>query len=201
MFEEERGRHFPAELVSGVTVRPVDAGTLEAVLDGLADRVFTSLPELGNYEQPEQRRGNGHRLHEIHAGTHRERFVFYAEGGQPVGWHEGFMVEPETFFMMYSGVLPSYQRGGVYTTFLRALLPYLRDLGYERVTSNHTANNRAVLIAKLKAGFHITGTFLDERFGAQVSLSYYFHEDRRRGFASAFGLESYGDVPEYAGPA
>lgn len=201
MFEEERGRHFPAELARGVTARPVDAETLETVLDGIADRVFASLPELGNYEQPKERRGNGRGLYEIHAGTHRERFVFYAEGGEPIGWSTGVMAEPATFFMEYSGILPSYQRGGVYTAFLRALLPYLCDIGYERVTSNHTANNRAVLIAKLKAGFHVTGTLLDERFGAQVSLAYHFHEDRRRGFASAFGLENYGDVPEYAGPA
>lgn len=58
---------------------------------------------------------------------------------------------------------------------------------------NHMVNNRAVLIAKLKAGFVITGMTLDERYGAQVSLSYLFHADRQAGFERAFSLESYGD--------
>jgi hypothetical protein len=57
--------------------------------------------------------------------------------------------------------------------------------------------NRAVLIAKLKAGFIITGTVLDERWGAQVSMAYFFHEDRREGFARAYSVEHYRGTPEY----
>lgn len=58
-------------------------------------------------------------------------------------------------------------------------------------------NNRAVLIAKLKAGFVITGTVLDERWGAQAALTYFFYEDRRRGFAQTYSLESYAGTPDY----
>jgi hypothetical protein len=61
-------------------------------------------------------------------------------------------------------------------------------------------NNRPVLIAKLKAGFHIVGLSLDERFGAQVTLAYFSHEDRREGFARAFSLErGYPSPPDYSG--
>jgi hypothetical protein len=34
----------------------------------------------------------------------------------------------------------------------------------------------------------ITGRSLDERFGAQVTLAYFFADDRRKGFARAFSL-------------
>jgi hypothetical protein len=69
-------------------------------------------------------------------------------------------------------------------------------LGYERVTSNHMVNNRPVLIAKLKAGFHITGIVLDERYGAQVSLAYFFYPDRREGFARAYSLATFPMPPD-----
>jgi hypothetical protein len=68
-------------------------------------------------------------------------------------------------------------------------LTYLAALGYERVVSNHQTNNRAVIIAKLKVGFNVTAVNLDERWGAQVELTYLFHSDRRRGYERAFALE------------
>ncbi|MCG8351541.1 MAG: hypothetical protein MI924_27555 [Chloroflexales bacterium] len=103
------------------------------------------------------------------------------------------------FFMAYSGIVPAYQRRGIYGAFLRAFLPYLHALGYERVTSNHMVNNRLVLIAKLKAGFFITGVTLDERYGAQVTLTHFFYPDRRTGFARAYSVEDYSGAPDYRG--
>lgn len=85
--------------------------------------------------------------------------------------------------------MPVYQRKGIYSAFLDRFLRYLYTLGYERVVSNHQTNNRAVLIAKLKAGFNITAVNLDERWGAQVELTYLFYEDRQRGYERAFALE------------
>lgn len=188
MFEETRAGHFPAELVPGVTAHSVGEETIRDVLERISDRVFSPLASLGNYEMPDERRGRSAYLREVHEATHRENVVFYV-GEEPVGWSIGSMLDPGTFFMAYSGVLPGYRRRGIYLAFLGVFLAYLRELGYERVTSNHAANNRAILIAKLKAGFYVSGAILDERFGAQVGLVYLFHEDRRRGFARAFGLE------------
>lgn len=99
--------------------------------------------------------------------------------------------------MSWSAILPAYRRRGIYTAFLRHFLPYLQALGYKRVTSNHMVTNRPVLIAKLKAGFHVTAVSLDERFGAQVQLSYFFNLTRYEGFTRAFSLDGFERPPRY----
>ncbi len=109
------------------------------------------------------------------------------------------MRDSMTFFMTSTGILPAYRRRGIYGAFLGRLLDYLEDLGYERVVSNHQTNNRAVLIAKLKAGFNITAVNLDERWGAQVELTYLIHDDRWRGYERAFSLQSW-DLPPQKQP-
>ena len=98
------------------------------------------------------------------------------------------MLDSMTFFMTSTGILAEYRRRGLYTAFLDGFLSYLYALGYERVISTHQLNNRAVIIAKLRAGFNILGVDVDERWGAQVRLGYFFHDDRRHGFERAFSL-------------
>jgi hypothetical protein len=90
--------------------------------------------------------------------------------------------------MEWSGILPNYRRRRLYSQFLEALIPYLTALGLERITSNHMGNNRPVLIAKLKAGFIITGVTLDERHGMLVWLAKFLVPNRERGFERAFSL-------------
>lgn len=198
-FAEIRRAHFPAPLAAEVTVKPVDGRVLWEVSSELDQEIETPFAELGLYQMPSERRQKTKRLRQRYGRIHHEHFVFYDAADEPVGWSYGHMVDADTFFMSWSGVAKDYQRRGIYTAFLRALLPYLRALGYERVTSKHMVNNRPVLIAKLKAGFHIVGLSMDERVGAQVTLAYFFREDRRDGFVEAFSLErSYPTPPAYA---
>ena len=56
---------------------------------------------------------------------------------------------------------------------------------------DHMVNNRAVLVAKLKAGFIATGMSLDERWGAVLWLTYYFEDQVEDAFRRAFSLEKY----------
>ena len=62
-------------------------------------------------------------------------------------------------------------------------------IAYERITSTHQPNNSTILIAKLKAGIVLSGMILDERWSAQVQMSYHIHADRQQGFNCAFSLE------------
>jgi GNAT superfamily N-acetyltransferase len=199
MFDTIRARFFPAELVPGVVARPVDPAAFWTIIETVPGKVFSSSTELGNYILPVARGDRAATLREVYSATHREHIVFYTDTDEAIDWSMGSMIDPSTFFMSYSGVSPHFQRQGIYSAFLKRFLEYLHELGYERVTSNHMVNNRPVLIAKLKAGFFITGLVLDERWGAQVSLTYFFYEDRRAGFANAYGLEHYPGVPEYKG--
>jgi RimJ/RimL family protein N-acetyltransferase len=191
MFEETRRDFFPAEIVPGISARPLEnRDDLWDIISPLMSEVFTPFAELGAYEMPDARWEQIRPLRDVFAQTHREQFVFYNEQGEPVGWSYGEMLESETFFMANTAILPAYRRRGLYSAFLKQFLAYLGALGYERVTSKHQTNNAPVIIAKLKLGFVIVGLDLDERWGAQVELAYFFHDDRRRGYERAYALQS-----------
>lgn len=197
MFKEIRDRYFPAQLSAGITVQATTLEEIQPLWKALSPQIFTELTDVGVYRMPAERRPRNQQLRDNFAQRHTEYFIFSNAHGEPIGWSNGEMLDAETYFMTWSGLLPAYQNRGLYQQFLQQLLPYLHEIGYERVTSKHMVNNRPVLAAKIKAGFHITGVELDERWGAQVSVAYYFYEDRRLGFSNAFSLEPFTRPPSY----
>lgn len=188
MVEQLRSIHFPAKLAEDVAVTAVSRHTFYEVTTQLYAHIFTPLGELGLYPEPVPKNTLAKGLAEQ---IHAEYFVFYTTANEPVGFSMGKVVSGQTFFMEWSGLLPAYQRRGLYSRFLEVLIPFLQDLGIDRVTSNHMGNNRPVLIAKLKAGFIITGMTLDERHGMLVWLVRFLSPERQQGFERAFSLPRY----------
>jgi GNAT superfamily N-acetyltransferase len=199
MFEEIRAQFFPMPLGDGFIAETLERETFNRIVfgeGGLMLRVFVPQESESTFPYPEGRDERMKPLREIFAQTHRERVLFFSPAREPVGWSWGDMLDGMTYFMTSTGILPDYRRRGLYTAFLKGYLSYLYALGYERVTSKHQLNNRAVVIAKLRAGFNILGVDADERWGAQVQLAYFFHDDRRLGFERAFSLYP-SDKPVY----
>lgn len=186
-FDVIRQKYFPFAPMEGVTIRAVKSETLYAVTGKIANKVFTPSSDLGlmpNMPIPALLRDSFQ--------CHTEQFVIYNAANEPIGWSTGQQKETDTFIMLWSGILPEYQNRGIYSAFLRQFLDYLKAIGYVRVTSNHFVNNRAVLVAKLKAGFIATGMSLDERWGAILWLTNYLDETVEDSFRQAFSLERYG---------
>ncbi len=189
MFETIRTTYYPQTLDNNITIQPI--ATRQAFFDltgAYFDQVFTPFDDLGAYTLPKERHNNLTPLRQVFSGTHHEYFVFF-DGETVVGWSYGEMHDPETFFMSNSAVLPAYRQRGIYRHFLNHFINYLKALGYERITSHHQPNNSPVIMAKLKAGFVLSGMILDERWSAQVQMTYHCYEDRRQGFCRAFSLE------------
>jgi GNAT superfamily N-acetyltransferase len=190
MYDSLRQQFFPAELIPGITTLvEADSSTFWAVVAPLMDQVFPAFKTIVAYEMPDARWEATQPLRAAFAVSHHERFIFYDADVKPIGWSYGDMRDSETFFMTSTGILSEFRGRGIYTAFVRRLLAYLAVLGYERVVSNHQTNNRAVIIAKLKLGFNVTAVNLDERWGAQVELTYLMEDDRRAGYERAFALE------------
>lgn len=116
------------------------------------------------------------------------RFGLY-HGDEAIGWHSGYSIDPETFYMQNSAVIESYQKQGLYGKMLGAVLEKLKDEGFQVVTSLHHPNNPGVVIPKLKQGFVITATQFHERFRFLIEMKYFFNEDRRRAYSKEIGLE------------
>jgi ribosomal protein S18 acetylase RimI-like enzyme len=118
-------------------------------------------------------------LRERTKGLCRVNFgAFYLS--QFVGWTWGMQMYPDEFYMVNSAVLPEHRRNGLYATLLETLLDRCKKEGFQIVYSRHHANNNEVIIAKLKAGFLISGMEQADTFGTLVCLKYYFNSKRRK---------------------
>ena len=179
---------FPMQLPGNVTGRLVDHETAHRDIKTFGNRIFPPRESFGAFVPPERRRGalaQGGRRHTLSAP---EWVIFYSSWDEPVGWFYGYMEDEETFFIDTVGLIPAFRGRGIYTAFLKQWIAYLGAVGYERLTTSHHPNNRAVMIAELKAGFNIAGLELHEGCGSMVKMAYLFHPDRQESFRRVFSL-------------
>jgi GNAT superfamily N-acetyltransferase len=97
-----------------------------------------------------------------------------------VGWTQGYRQGKSEFHMLNSGVAGTARRTGVYSALVEGVLDHARAQGYARVTSCHAASNAAVLIAKLRLGFQLSGFEYLEVYGPLAQLTFIVGEERRR---------------------
>lgn len=92
-------------------------------------------------------------------------------GDDLVGWSHGWREAGGQLYVASSAVLPPYRRQGVYTRLLAAIEEQALALGCHRVISHQRADNSAVLIAKLKAGYVICGMEFSSEMGLLAKLA------------------------------
>lgn len=112
------------------------------------------------------------------------------DGDTLVGWSVGNQTESDGFYMRNSAVFPQYRRQGVYSEMMRRMIERITAMGFQRIISRHHCSNNAVIIAKLKHGFMISGIEVTDIFGTLVQLTYYPNEKRRDVFAYRVGESS-----------
>lgn len=93
------------------------------------------------------------------------------DGEQLVGWSIGWLERGNVWYMANSGVLASHRRQGVYSLLLAEVCALARADGAVIVRSQHSVLNNPVLIAKLRAGFHISGLSTAAQMGTLVELA------------------------------
>jgi ribosomal protein S18 acetylase RimI-like enzyme len=100
-------------------------------------------------------------------------------GDALIGWTYGYREGKGQFHMLNSGVSQSERRKGVYSQLVQAVLAHAKAQGYASVTSRHVAANAAVIIAKLRLDFQVSGFEYSEVYGPLVRLTYLVGEARR----------------------
>jgi ribosomal protein S18 acetylase RimI-like enzyme len=100
-------------------------------------------------------------------------------GDSLVGWTFGRPEAANHFDMINSGVAPAERRQGVYSELTRLVIEHARSRGYVSILSRHAANNNAVIVAKLKLGFFVSGFEYSEIYGPLVRLTFLLGERRR----------------------
>jgi hypothetical protein len=170
----------PVPLLNGYSFQLVE----KPIFQPFFDQHYSSIFKRGNRTAiqnmlSEAERAARNELKGARANLYQLHLLIYFQS-TPVGWSYGEQVSEEDFLMRNTALLPEHQRKGVYSALLPKLLPVVAAAGFQVVRSRHVATNNNVLIPKLKAGFVITGTELNERWGVLVNLSYYFNKSRER---------------------
>jgi Acetyltransferase (GNAT) family len=108
-----------------------------------------------------------------------------------VGWVSGEQHDWETFYLRNSGFIPAVRRQGLYRSIHEDVVRYLDGLGFERIVSDHSPNNKAILMMKIGFGYFVNAVTIDDRFGPMVRLLYIVNADRRKRYFEKYDLIDY----------
>lgn len=114
---------------------------------------------------------------------------FIKKDSEIVGAFIGKGINEEDFEMWITAILPAHRRKGIYKHILPFAIMSAKELGFQRIISQHACTNNPVIIAKLKAGFVINGFMVNDKCGAQLTLIYHFNQLRKDMFAYRMGAK------------
>lgn len=100
-------------------------------------------------------------------------------GDAMVAWTYARPVAGRRLEMVNSGVAAAERRSGIYSQLVRMVIEHAHGHGYVAITSRHAADNNAVIVAKLKLRFFVSGCEYSEVYGPLVRLTYLVGELRR----------------------
>lgn len=111
-----------------------------------------------------------------------EHRVLLVKDGVPVGAYRGQQEAFGRYYMINSILDPAWRGRGLYRALLGNVEAAVAEAGFREMYSRHRADNNAVLVPKLRAGWTIAAFEVTPRFGLLVHLRRYLHD----GFARAF---------------
>lgn len=184
-FAEASARHFREPLLGRYRVAFVDHATWKASYDPVEAELFVGHTPLESARiWTEEERARFTELNAIF-GTPLQQNALVTDGetSETIAWFHGFQEGRAIWYMGISAVHPAWRGRGVYTAFLERLLGLLREQGFREVSSRHKADNNAILVPKLRAGFTIGAFEITVNHGLLVHLRYCFSETLRAAYA------------------
>jgi ribosomal protein S18 acetylase RimI-like enzyme len=100
-------------------------------------------------------------------------------GDTLIGWTYACPEGTSLLYMINSGVAPAERQKGIYSELARLVIEHARSQGYVTILSRHAADNNAVIVAKLKLGFFVSGFEYSEVYGPLVRLTFLLGNLRR----------------------
>jgi hypothetical protein len=101
------------------------------------------------------------------------------DGEVLVGWSAGWIERGNVFYMANSGVVSSHRRRGIYSSLLAAIKEYAISSQLVAIRSQHSVVNNPVIIAKLRAGFYVSGLSQSAQMGSLVELTLHLSKQRQ----------------------
>lgn len=170
------------ELIEGIRLEPVGREAWQHAHAHLWDAANDRAPvlDVGRLATDEERQA----VADLDAvlGAELEHRVLLRAGDDVVGAYWGQQQSYGRYYMVHSVVHPAWQRRGVYRALLARVMAAAAESGFREVYSRHRADNNAVLVPKLKAGFTIAAFEIVPRYGLLVHLRWYPSDAVRMGY-------------------
>ena len=115
----------------------------------------------------------------LNATAHRALRIGAFQGNALIGWTFARPQGEGHLHMINSGVAPAQRNQGVYSKLVQMAIEHAGSRGYVDILSRHSASNNAVIVAKLKLGFFVSGFEYSEVYGPLVRLTFLLGELRR----------------------
>ena len=90
--------------------------------------------------------------------------------GKLAGYKIGFEQRPKYFESWIGAVAEKHRRKGLATAMMQKQHDWAKNHGYRIIETITTGDNAPMLIANLKAGFEVVGTFLDRKKALKVTI-------------------------------
>ena len=166
--------HVIGELAAGVHIEQVTAERWDGEIYPLARSLVTTTGF--NHREvltSDERKRCGVLDAALGATPYVHRLVF-TEGGRIVAGYWGEQEGRGRYHMCLTAFVPEVRGRGLYSAFLQRILRWAGDAGFLEVVSKHVADNNAVLVPKLKAGFVVSGFEITPNLGLLLQLRYVF---------------------------
>lgn len=172
--------HLSGPLIDGVTLASVETAEWDrhnqALWDGASDRAPAFDLRLA---MTEDERAAAAALDATWASPMAHRILLRA-GDEVIGAYWGMQDTWQRYYMVYSVIARAWQGRGLYRALLTRVMAAATAAGFREIYSRHRADNNAILVPKLKAGFTIAALEMAPRFGLLVHLRYYPSEGLRQ---------------------
>lgn len=182
-------RAFAPVAIDGLTLERVDVDTYwelhEAHLRGhFPPEVFINTRGLRSaaVKQAQQR------LAELRGDHKLVDPCILRDGEHIAGSFIGEQKTEATYRMWHTHLHPDYRRRGIYRRILTATIAYTEELGFDTIVSEHAPGNNPVLMAKMGAGFRITGLDVEPKVGVSIHLCYFHNADQLAAYEYRCGL-------------
>jgi GNAT superfamily N-acetyltransferase len=175
-FAAATAAHLLGPLTAGVEVRLVeDHAAWHAASEQLWETARDRPRLVGALPASEEQQARAADLGEVLAPPLAHRMLWYA-GDEVVGAYWGTQEPYGRYYMVNSVVRKDWQGRGLYRAFLPRVIAACAEVGFAEIYSRHVADNNAVIVPKLRAGFVIAGFDVSPRHGLLVHLRYYLRE-------------------------
>lgn len=177
----------PAVIPDGYHLRELDRDEYSKYFSEWAPKVFDSnQPVLHPKRSPDKEVRRNELKKKFYESTWSIRLGIFA-GCEIAGFTFTQQESADVVHMHISAILPLHRRKGLYSALLQETLVRSANEGFEIVTSNHNPANAPVIIAKMKAGFVISGYQVMDIVGPLVQLSRYLEPGRHSAMTFRLG--------------